>query len=110
MRKFARAILVLVVVLIVSLTAGYAENRRGPDTARAAGRKLFLRHCAECHGQAAEGTDRAPSLRSFVRAAEPAALQSFIKNGNLRAGMPSWSRLPDQQLNQIVTYLQTLER
>ncbi|HYR44698.1 MAG TPA: cytochrome c [Terriglobia bacterium] len=79
------------------------------QSARAAGQKLFMRHCAECHGEAAEGTDRAPSLRQFVRAAAPRTLHSFIKNGNLRAGMPSWSRLPDQQLWQLVTYLRTLE-
>jgi len=30
------------------------------------------------------------------------------KNGKLRSGMPSWSRLPDQQLSQIVAYLQVL--
>lgn len=35
-------------------------------------------------------------------------LHRFIKNGNLRAGMPSWSRLPDQQLWQLVTYVQSL--
>ena len=108
MKTFAVPIVILALSLIS--TAAYAESGRNPEAARAAGQKLFLRHCAECHGQAAEGTDRAPSLRQSVKLAEPAKLQSFIKNGNLRAGMPSWSRLPNQQLSQIVDYLQTLER
>lgn len=94
-------------VILLTATANYAKS--GPQAARAAGQKLFARHCAECHGPAAEGTDRAPSLRRFVKSAEPTMLQSFIKNGNLRAGMPSWSRLPDQQLWQLVAYLQTLD-
>src|SRR5437016_13350551 len=107
-------LLALLMVASISAKSGNRPAAQNPfqdnDLARAAGQKLFLRHCAECHGQAAEGTDRAPSLRQSVKLAEPAKLQSFIKNGNLRAGMPSWSRLPNQQLSQIVAYLQTLER
>ena len=108
--------IILTIVLLV--TAVYAKSGTGRpaenpfqnnESARAAGQKLFARHCAECHGQAADGTERGPSLREFVRSAAPRVLQTFIKNGNLRSGMPSWSRLPDPQLWQLVTYLQTLE-
>jgi mono/diheme cytochrome c family protein len=106
--------LLAVIVLQATSEAGPtgqpAENPfQNNESARAAGQKLFMRHCAECHGHAAEGTDRAPSPRQFVRSAAPRTLHSFIKNGNLRSGMPSWSRLPDQQLWQLVTYLQSLE-
>ena len=78
------------------------------ESARIAGRKLFMRHCAECHGPTAEGSEQAPSLLARAGAATPGTLHWFIKNGNLRRGMPSWSRLPDQQLWQVVTYLKTL--
>jgi mono/diheme cytochrome c family protein len=78
------------------------------ESARVAGRKLFMRHCAECHGATAEGSVHAPSLLAIAGAATPGTLHWFIKNGNLRRGMPSWSRLPDQQLWQVVTYLKTL--
>jgi len=78
------------------------------ESARVAGRKLFMRHCAECHGPTAEGSEQAPSLLARAGAATPGTLHWFIKNGNLRRGMPSWSRLPDQQLWQVVTYLKTL--
>ena len=108
--------LLLTFLMVVSISAkdGNRPAAQNPfqdnESARAAGQKLFKRHCAECHGQSAEGTDQAPSLAQFARFAEPGTLQSFLKNGNLRRGMPSWSRLPDQQLWQLVTYLQTLER
>jgi mono/diheme cytochrome c family protein len=79
----------------------------GSNEARIAGRKLFRRHCAECQGEGGEGGSDAPSLQTgFIRSTPPGALVWFLKNGNLRRGMPSWSRLPEAQLWQIVTQLQ----
>ena len=78
------------------------------ESARAAGQKLFARYCSECHGETAVGTPQGPPLREVSKAVTAGTLQWFIKNGNLRAGMPSWSRLPDQQRWQLVTYLQAL--
>jgi len=78
----------------------------GRSDAWRAGEKLFDRHCAQCHGDGGIGTDHAPSLKSVhIKSAKPGTLFWFVKNGNLRAGMPSWSRLPDAQVWQIVTYL-----
>jgi mono/diheme cytochrome c family protein len=74
-----------------------------------AGRKLFLQHCAQCHGENAEGRGNAPPLRSGVVSETPdGVLYWFLKNGNLRAGMPSWSGLPPQQRWQIVSFLKSL--
>jgi mono/diheme cytochrome c family protein len=85
-----------------SLQNPYAGN----DEARLAGTKLFHRHCEECHGPAGVGATDAPSLQTqVVRSTAPATLFRFLKNGNLRQGMPSWSRLPDAQLWQLITYL-----
>jgi mono/diheme cytochrome c family protein len=82
----------------------------GQPGAILAGRKLFLRHCAECHGEDGRGTGRAANLHSAaVQQAPPGELVWFLKNGSLRAGMPSWSRLPEQRRWQIVTYLKTLQ-
>jgi mono/diheme cytochrome c family protein len=91
-----------------------AKSLRNPFTgdarAVAAGRKLFLRHCAECHGRDAEGRGRAPDLRlPGIQNAPPGALFWAIRNGRLRKGMPSWSELPDAQRWQLVTYLQSLK-
>jgi len=75
--------------------------------ALAAGRKLFLRHCAECHGDDGRGGRRGPSLDSRrLRQASPGALFWFLTNGRLAAGMPEWSRLPAARRWQIVAYLQ----
>ena len=79
----------------------------GSNEARIAGRKLFERHCAECHGEDGRGGPDAPAVQTgLVRSTPPGALVWFLKNGNLRRGMPSWSRLPEEQLWQIVTHLQ----
>ena len=81
----------------------------GQPNAVLAGRKLFLRHCAQCHGEKAEGGRNGPPLRSGrVREATDGVLFWFLKNGNLRAGMPSWSGLPPAQRWQIVSFLKSL--
>ncbi len=75
-----------------------------------AGEKLYKRHCAECHGEDGGGRDKAPDLHSpVIQIASPGRLFWFLKNGNLKEGMPSWSNLPDQQRWQLVTYLQRLQ-
>ncbi len=90
-----------------------AQSWRNPYAGRAdavmAGRKLFLKHCAACHGEEGRGQDKAPDLHSpIIQSVSPGVLFWFLRNGNLREGMPCWSRLPDQQRWQIVTYLKTM--
>jgi len=90
-----------------------ARNRRNPlennTDAPAAGRKLFEKYCAECHGADAAGTGKAPSLRADeVQQATPGALFWLISNGVVRKGMPVWSRLPEPQRWQIVRFLKSL--
>lgn len=73
-----------------------------------AGAKLFRQHCAECHGLDARGRV-GPSLRTGdVQDRSDRALFEFVTNGELRHGMPSWSRLPEQRRWQIVSYLRSL--
>jgi mono/diheme cytochrome c family protein len=82
---------------------------QGSADAARAGRKLFERHCADCHGPDAVGSQRAPALNTrTVRELPPGNLFWFLTNGNRRAGMPSWSRLPDARRWQIVEFLKTL--
>jgi mono/diheme cytochrome c family protein len=92
-----------------------AHVRRNPYEGSAdaalAGEKLFKRHCTECHGIDARGSEHAPPLDSAsVYQAPPGDLFWFLTNGNLWRGMPSWSRLPDAQRWQIVSYLKTLRK
>ena len=80
----------------------------GDPDALLAGKKLFLQHCAECHGANARGLGHAPNLHSpGVQNATPGELVWFLRNGNLAAGMPSWSRMPVERRWQIVTYLKS---
>lgn len=90
-----------------------ARMRRNPlesdRDAVAAGKKLFGLHCAECHGDSAEGTRRAPNLRdSEVQKAAPGAIFWVLTNGIVWHGMPVWSKLPEPRRWQLVSYIKSL--
>jgi len=75
----------------------------------AAGAKLFRQNCSTCHGSEATGQQNRPNLHSErIRSATPGELEWLLKNGSMKNGMPSWSRLPEQQRWQIVSYLKSL--
>ena len=75
----------------------------------AAGGKLFGDHCAECHGEMAEGGRKAPSLLADpVQQATPGTLFWLLSNGVVRRGMPDWSKLPEPQRWQLVSYIKSL--
>jgi mono/diheme cytochrome c family protein len=81
---------------------------RDPDAA-AAGKILFGEHCAECHGENALGTRKAPSLRAEeVQVAPPGSLFWILTNGIVRKGMPVWSKLPEPQRWQLIRYIKSL--
>jgi len=80
----------------------YEEQRN----AQLAGRKLYARHCAECHGGQREGYGKAPPLaQPLVRDAAPETLFRAITDGSLNRGMPSFAAIPEPQRWQIVTFL-----
>ena len=77
--------------------------------AAAAGAKLFGLHCAECHGEMAEGGKKGPSLRADpVQQSTPGTLFWLLTNGVVRRGMPVWSKLPEPQRWQLVSYIKSL--
>ena len=87
-----------------------ARAKRNPfendAEAAGAGKKLFEQHCAECHGETGDGTDRGPALRiAAVQQAAPGEIFWILTNGVVRRGMPSWSKLPEPQRWQIVAFL-----
>jgi len=102
----------------------FAEFARVPEKARSrpnplendpdsaiAGRKLFFQHCAGCHGKTAEGGRNAPNLHAEeVQNATPGMLFWILTNGVIRRGMPVWSKLPEPERWQIVSFLQSLPR
>lgn len=102
--------------------AVYAEIVKAPEKARAkhnplehdpeavaAGRNLFEQHCAECHGPSAAGGKKGPSLRAAeIQDSTPGAIFWLITNGVVRKGMPVWSKLPEPQRWQLVSYIKSL--
>ena len=100
----------------------YAEIGKAPEKARvkrnimendpeaaAAGHILYEQHCAECHGNGGEGSRRGPNLRAKeVQNAEPGAIFWILTNGVVRKGMPVWSKLPEPQRWQLVSYIKSL--
>ena len=100
----------------------YAELQKAPEKARnrtnplqndrdavAAGAILFEQHCAECHGNSAEGSRKAPSLQvPEVQTATPGTLFWLLTNGVVRKKMPVWSKLPEPQRWQLVRYIKSL--
>lgn len=73
------------------------------------GRKLFRRHCAQCHGEDGSGLKRAADLQlPVVQEQSDGALFWKISNGNPRRGMPSFNDLPEAQRWQLVLYLRTV--
>ncbi|MGI8961266.1 MAG: c-type cytochrome [Bryobacteraceae bacterium] len=81
----------------------------GDRVAARAGRKLFERECAACHGKDAHGSGKVPPLiLPHVYRAAPGALFWVLRNGSLKRGMPSYAHLPEQQRWQIISYLKSL--
>ena len=82
---------------------------QGDRNAIAGGAKLFARHCAECHEAKAQGGRKGPSLLAEeVQQATPGALFWLLTNGVVRRGMPVWSKLPEPQRWQLVSYIESL--
>ena len=89
------------------------EAQKNPFAADAAavetGRTLFQQTCQSCHGSEARG-DRAPALagRPFRHGASDGEIFLNIRGGIAGTQMPSFSRLPSDQVWQLVTYLRSL--
>ena len=119
-----RPLLMMILLVAMSVRPIRAEARRGlqraPESAPElinphpssldvrAGAKLFARYCAECHGQDGRGGRRGPALDGpSTRAAPEGVVFWYLTNGDLAAGMPSWSRLPEAQRWQLAAFLNT---
>jgi cytochrome c oxidase cbb3-type subunit III len=88
-----------------------AANPFGSDAEVARqGRQLFVvMNCSGCHGGRAGG-GMGPSLRDqdWIYGSSPAEIFSSIAQGRAH-GMPAWgTRLPDQSIWMLVTYVQSL--
>jgi mono/diheme cytochrome c family protein len=82
----------------------------GDTKAIAAGAILYHDHCEKCHQVGAQGDGgKKPSLRtSSVKGATDGDLEWFLRQGDIRHGMPPWSNLPQAQRWQVIDYLRSL--
>lgn len=116
-------LLLLVTVLAASQpnNAGWQERvppsehaRKSPIQAKAGafaeGRHTFRAHCAQCHGENAQGSDRAPSLHSarVQHDATEGDLHWLLVNGNRERGMPAWAKLGDLEIWHVIAYVRSL--
>ena len=124
MRRLVLGFIGLLAIAALAQNVGYspdpnwkppvaASTRANPLADRpelaAGGRKLFLRNCAECHGEDGRGLKSAADLQlPVVQQQSDGTLFWKITNGNSRNGMPSFSSLPEMQRWQIVLHLRTL--
>jgi mono/diheme cytochrome c family protein len=83
----------------------------GQPEATAAGALIYRDHCQQCHQANAQGDGRKrPSLRSEgIRNLSDGDLEWFLRQGDLRHGMPSWSSLPQAQRWQLIAYLRSIQ-
>jgi mono/diheme cytochrome c family protein len=128
MRRKRAWIVVLTIFLFAVLAFGAADGSwlrhvpakdherknpyEGQADAVAAGRLVYEDHCSKCHGENAEGTKKRPSLRSarVQQEATEGDLHWLLVNGNMGRGMPSWSKLGDPQIWQVISYLRSLSQ
>lgn len=82
----------------------------GNADALGGGKKLFMRHCAECHNEDGTGLQDAADLTlPAVQKQSDGSMFWKITNGNVKAGMPPFARLSDTERWQIVSYVRTLK-
>lgn len=82
---------------------------------RKIGTQLFAANCASCHGkQAIGGSAPVLNAREFLRATSDQQIRALVAGGVTGTDMPAWSidyggALTDEQIQQLTTYLRSLE-
>lgn len=96
--------------LIIAGEPNMANPRESDRESASKGHRLFLAmNCASCHGYDAKGA-MGPDLtdQQWRYAGTPAAIFNSIAQGRPQ-GMPSWGKtLPEDQIWNIVSYIETL--
>ena len=98
--------LALAVVVITSCAQSNftVPGEKNPDAA--AGRTLFLKNCAHCHGAGAHG-DEGPDLHNLDWTDEQ--ITNRIRNGKKGQMTAFAGKLSADQISQIEDYLRTLK-
>jgi quinoprotein glucose dehydrogenase len=68
-----------------------------------AGNLFYIKNCSACHGENLMGNGQFPSLLQVEQRLKPDEAKNTIKKG--RGMMPSFSKLSDEEIDAIVSYL-----
>jgi len=72
------------------------------------GGRLFVKHCATCHGEQAKGgLALALQQEDLLKNASDSYLFETLVTGRGNAGMPAWENLTDEQVYAVVKYLRS---
>ncbi len=85
------------------------EGAGQPADALAAGERMFIAHCARCHGIGGGGGEGSNLRRPMLQHASDAAdLFSVIRNGIPGTGMPANWPMNDREVRQVASYVASL--
>jgi thiosulfate dehydrogenase len=92
-----------------------AEERYAPPEALAeAGRRVYLMHCARCHGDRGDGKgpeaeQHKPLPRSFLEIRPSFAVaRKILRNGVAGTDMPAWPLLTPGEIQAVTYYIRSL--
>jgi alcohol dehydrogenase (cytochrome c) len=110
-----RSSIVLACAFATAAIAQQVDTRKNPygtePAAVAAGQRLFTQTCQACHGPGGQG-DRGPALTrsTFTHGDSDEAIFRAIRDGVRGTEMPPYTEIPDAQVWEIVSYIQSLRR
>ncbi len=129
-RSFAlkpRAFVAVLIALVCAALTGHGRAAApdvGTDAQRASGKTLYLKNCAQCHGEKGDGEGYAavhlrPRPRNFttakfkIRTTPNGALPTHqdlvnvIRRGMPYTSMPAWPNFSDSEISDIAYFLTT---
>ncbi|MDH4087390.1 MAG: c-type cytochrome [Nitrospira sp.] len=107
-------LIAIIVGVQVSIAAPKEPESKSANVAK--GEKIFVRHCAGCHGHEGKGDgylllgpEPANLTRPATKAKSDAALLQTIHEG--KPNMPSWKvRLSENESRAVLAYIRTLKK
>jgi len=107
--RVLRPFRILTILCSISLSIPAAQAL-GSKAAEQAGATLFRnKGCAYCHGAAAQGTQKGPSLADIRKTMKPAKIAAQIKDGGSK--MPAFGdSLSNDEVAQLVAFLRAKHR
>ena len=78
-----------------------------------AGKPLYDKYCASCHGKGGKGIGTLPDLSDarYISGRTDAQLIEKITNGGKGSGMPAWGTiLSEPQRHDVLAYIRTLAK